>query len=131
TTNTLTFSIDMGPQTALGHFNPANGDLIEVLGTLTNPKWTAGVFVLTNNPNGVNTNLYSGTYPDGNYPGSYEQFKFVIVSGGNSTYESINNRTFFTPTNSYPFPPAYFNNVSSIYSIPVTFQVDMTVPLLA
>jgi hypothetical protein len=131
TTNVLSFSIDMTVQIELGHFNPANGDQIEVLGTLENPKWTVGGFILTNNPNITASNVYSGTIADGNYPGSFEEYKFVIISGGSPTYESINNRAFFTPTNAYTFPLAYFNNITSAYSIPVTFQVDMTVPLLA
>jgi hypothetical protein len=130
TTNDLTFSIDMGPQISLGHFNPGNGDTIQVLGTFENPKWTVG-FILTNNPGGGTPNVYSGSIGDGNYPGSFENYKFVIVSGGVSTYESINNRDFFTPTGSYTFPLAYFNNVTTVYATPITFQVDMTAPLAA
>ena len=131
TTNVLSFSIDMTPQIELGGFNPANGDQIEVLGTFESPTWTAG-FVLTNNPNSSSSNVYSGTIADGNYPASFEEYKFVIYPGGGSsgTYENINNRTFFTPTNAYTFPLAYFDNITSAYSIPVTFQVDMTVPIV-
>ncbi len=129
TTNYLTFTIDMGPQLYLGHFNPANGDQIQVLGTFENPRWTVGGFILTNNPSGSDTNIYSGTIADGNYPGSFENYKFVIVSDSNTNYESGNNRDFFTPTGSYTFPLAYFNGVTNVYSTPVTFQVDMTVPL--
>jgi len=129
TTNALTFSIDMTAQIDLGNFNPSTMQ-IEALGTFENPKWTAG-FILTNNPNAANTNIYSGTILDGNYPGSFENYKFVIVSGGNNTYESGNNRDFFTPTNTGTFPLAYFDGVVSAYSIPVTFQVDMTIPLAA
>jgi hypothetical protein len=134
TTNYLTFTIDMGPQIYLGHFNPGNGDTIQVLGTLENPKWTIGGFILTNNAtlSGNASNIYSGTIPDGNYPGSYENYKFVIhtLSSGD-TYESGNNRVFFTPTGSQTFLLSYFNGVSNIYSTPITFQVDMTAPILA
>jgi hypothetical protein len=132
TTNYVTFSIDMGPQIFFGHFNPGAGDQVQVLGTLENPKWTIGGFVLTNDPASAQSNVYSGTIADGNYPGSFENYKFVIhPATGSDTYESGNNRDFFTPTNAGTFPLAYFNNVFSIYSIPVTFQVDMTAPLAA
>jgi hypothetical protein len=132
----LTFQIDLKPQIGLGNFVQGT-DAIEVFGTFQNPAtWSiSSGLVLTNNPNGANTNLYTGTYPDGNYTGSFEEYKFVIAKGGAGSgtynYESINNRQFFTPTNDLTFTLAYFNNVSSVYSIPVTFQVDMTVPLAA
>ena len=127
TTNYLTFTIDLGPQIYLGNFNPGNGDQIEVLGTLENPKWTVGGFVLTN----VSGTIYSGTTADGNYPGSFENYKYVIVQSGGNNYEFGNNRDFYTPAGSQSFPLAYFNGVSNIYSTPVTFQVNMTAPLLA
>jgi hypothetical protein len=134
TTNDLTFSINMAPELYLGSFNPANGDQIEVLGTFENPKWTQG-FILTNNPGSSASNIYSGTIADGNYPGSFENYKFVLVAGsGTVTYESFNggaNRDFFTPAGSYSFPLAYFNDVSNVYATPVTFQVDMTAQLAA
>jgi hypothetical protein len=135
TSRNLTFSIDMTAQVDLGNFNPANGDTVQVLGTFENPKWTVGGFILTNNPtiNGNRSNLYSGTIADGNYTGSFENYKFVIVTTLSTNYESFNgnaNRDFFTPANALTFPLAYFNGVVSIYSTPITFQVDMTVPLL-
>jgi hypothetical protein len=130
TTNNVSFSIDMGPQIFLGNFNPSAGDTVQVLGTLTNPKWTIGGFVLTNAPSSSQSNIYSGTIADGNYPGSFENYKFVIHKSGGDTYENGNNRTFFTPTGSGTFPLAYFNNVFSIYMNSVTFQVNMSVPLL-
>ena len=129
-THALTFQIDMTPQIALGHFTPGN-DSIEARGTFQTPvQWTGG-FQLTNNPtlSGNASNLYTGTYPDGNYPGTYEQYKFVIV-GAATSYEDGNNRTFVTPSGDQTFPVAYFNNITSAYNIPVTFQVDMTVPIL-
>jgi hypothetical protein len=123
TTNNITFQVDMTDQILLGAFNPAT-ETIQALGTFENPKWTAG-FILTNNPNAANTNIYSGVAPDGNYPGTYEQFKYVIVSTGN-TYESTPNRVFNTPAGNATFPLAYFNNVSNVVTVPITFQVDMT-----
>ncbi len=128
TTNALTFQIDMTRQVTLGNFRPGT-DLIEAWGTFQTNQWSSG-FILTNDPAGTNTNLYSGTYRDGNYPGSWEEYKFVIVSNSVNVYESINNRTFNTSTNAGTFSVTYFNNVSP-YATPVAFQVDMTLPLLS
>jgi len=126
TTNKVTFQIDMTSAIALGDFNPESG-YVEVFGTFEGPptQWVAG-FVLTNNPNGTNVNLYSGSTNDGNYPGTWEQYKYVIVQGATTNYESINNRDFATPTNAGTLPLAYFNNINSTTSVPVTFQVNMT-----
>ncbi len=128
TTNSEIFQIDMTSALTRGVFNPATNQIM-VFGTFQTNQWSSG-FILTNNPNGANTNLYSGTYRDGNYPGSWQQYKFVIVSSlTNLNYEFLNNRTFYTPTNSGTFTLAYFNNWSP-YTNRVTFQVDMTLPLL-
>lgn len=130
TTNNVTFSIDMTTAKFFGTFDPNAGDEIQVLGTFENPKWTIGGLILTNDPTSLQSNIYSGTIADGNYPGTFENYKFVVHKTGGDTYESGNNRIFYTPTNAGVLPLAYFNNIFSIYSIPVTFQVDMTVPLL-
>ena len=122
----LSFSIDLTAQIDLGNFNPLSGDQIEVLGTFENPKWTTGGLILTQTLG----NTYTGTITDTNYPGTFENYKFVIVKTSGNTFESGNNRDFFTPTNSYTFPIAYFNGLVSLYSEPVSFQVDMTVPIL-
>jgi hypothetical protein len=128
TTNTEVFQIDMTSALTRGVFNPATNQIM-VFGTFQTNQWSSG-FVLTNNPNGANTNLYSGTYRDGNYPGTWQQYKYVIVSSvTNLNYEFLNNRTFYTPTNSGTLTLAYFNNWSP-YTNRVTFQVDMTLPLL-
>jgi len=130
TTNNVTFSIDMTTAKFFGTFDPNAGDEIQVLGTFENPKWTIGGLILTNDPTSLQSNIYSGTIADGNYPGTFENYKFVVHKTGGDIYESGNNRIFYTPTNAGVLPLAYFNNIFSIYSIPVTFQVDMTVPLL-
>lgn len=130
-TNFETFQVDMTSQVALGNFRPGT-DLVEAAGTFQTNQWTAGVsggFQLTNNPAGANTNLYSGTYADGNYAGTWQQYKFVIVTNGVSAYETINNRTFYTPANSGTNSLGYFNNKSP-YTNLIMFQLDMTLPLL-
>jgi hypothetical protein len=129
----VTFSIDLSPQIQLGNYNPVT-DAVEVFGTFQNPMTFAitSAVVLTNNPNGANTNLYSGTYPDGNHIDSFEEYKFVIATNGagsgNYNFET-SNRQFFTPTNNADLMVDFFNNVTNVFSTPVTFSVDMTIPL--
>jgi hypothetical protein len=131
TTNATIFSIDMGPQVYLGHFDPNAGDQIQVLGSYQNPQWTAPGLILTNNPSSATSNIYSGTLVDNNYPGTEYNYKFVIVNGANNNYESTGDRKLVTPTNSGTLPLAFFNGVSNIYSTPITFSVDMTVPIVS
>jgi hypothetical protein len=131
TTNSIVFQIDMGPQIYLGNFNAANGDQIEVFGSFESTPWSAG-FILTNNPTSTQSNIYSGTFTDGNYPGTQYQYKYVLVSGGTTdSYETTPNRNLVTPTNFVALPLAYFNNASNVYATPITFQVDMTAPIAA
>ena len=130
TTNTIAFQIDMGPQIYLGNFNPGSGDLIEVFGSFQNSPWSAG-FILTNNPAIAQSNIYSGTFTDGNYPGTQYQYKYVIIAGGNNNYETSANRSLVTPVGSVTLPLAYFNNASNVYATPITFQVDMSAPIAA
>ena len=135
TTNAITFRIDMGPQIYLGHFNATAGDTVSVFGSFEVPKFSGNfppVGMLTNNPtlSGNASNIYSGTFADGNYPGTVHQYKFVIVNGTTNTYENGSDRSLTTPTNSGTLALAYFNGVSSYAAIPITFSVDMTVPRL-
>ncbi|HSY16912.1 MAG TPA: hypothetical protein VK815_01195 [Candidatus Acidoferrales bacterium] len=136
TTNYLYFSIDMGPQIYLGHFNPGAGDLIQVYGSFEQPKWS-GTFppigFLTNNPtlSGNASNIYSGTFADGNYPSTVSQYKYVIAPGGTgSTYEDGANRLLTTSNGATVLPLAYFNGVNTYASNNITFSVDMTVPIM-
>jgi hypothetical protein len=133
TTNYITFQIDMGPQIYLGHFNPGAGDLIELSGGFQSPQFAAGI-ILTNNPAAPNTNIYTAVFADHNYPGTQylppqNGYKFVIVTSASTNYESGANRSLTTVTNSGTLPLAYFNGVSTYAAIPITFSVDMTVPI--
>lgn len=136
TTNYITFKIDMGPQIYLTHFNPGAGDLVKVYGSFEQPHWSGNfptIGYLTNNPtlSGNASNIYSGTFADGNYPGTVTQYKFVIAPGGTGgNFEDGSDRTLVTPTGSTNLPVAYFSGVSTYAAIPVTFSVDMTVPIV-
>ena len=130
TTNYTTFQIDMTPQIYLGHFNPANGDTIQVEGTFEANHWTTPGLLLTNNPSISASNVYSGTFADGNYPGTVEYYKYYIVSTTTTNAESGANRILSVPTNSSALSIAFFSGVTNVYSTPVSFSVDMTVPLV-
>jgi hypothetical protein len=125
TTNSIRFQVSLATQVTAGNFNPTN-DSVSVAGTFQSPmQWVAEVFQLTNSGN----NLYIGTFTnDGNYEGTYEEYKFIITHTnylGYPTYdvwESINNRWFIL-TNGEILPPVPFNNQGNV--VPVTFQVDL------
>lgn len=131
TTNTVVFQIDLTPQIHLGNFVAANGDQIQVVGSFGGSPWSTGVILLTNNPASAQSNLYSGPFADANYPGTQYQYKYVIINGSENNYETIPNRNLVTPANFAALPVAYFNNAGNVYATPVTFQVDLTVPIAA
>jgi hypothetical protein len=130
TTNHITFSIDMGPQIYRGNFDSAL-ETIQVFGTFQSPKFSGG-YILTNNPSSAQSNIFSGTFTDYNYPGSQQYYKFVIVTnGGLNLYESGSDRMLVTPTNSGALPLAYFSGITTYGAVPITFLVDMTIPIIA
>lgn len=121
-TQPLTFQVDISAQVAAGIFN--SGDKVEVWGTFQTPTpWSEGL-LLTNSPSGPNPNLYSGTFHDGNYAGTYEQYNFALVGTTYTYLESIPHRTFTAGSSGQTFPAVYFNNVSNVYT--VVFSVDMS-----
>jgi len=137
TTNFVTFTIDMGPQIYLGRFDPSAGDLIKVYGLFEQPHWSGNfppVGFLTNNPtlSGNASNIYSGTFVDGNYPGTVMTYKYVISPAGTgTTYEDGSDRTLVASNGVSLLPLAYFNGISTYASNNITFLVDMTAPIMA
>ena len=122
----LTFYVNMGVQSFAGNFNPANGDQVFVFGVFNQDQtftWIPGP-ALT--PTGTNANVYTGTVGDGNYPGTFCQYKFVYFNNNLSkyVYESTPNRDYNTPASAETFPTVYFNNETNVTLL--TFQVDMT-----
>lgn len=121
----LTFSVDMSVQIAAGSFNPAvdsvyaYGDFNENAGLTWGPSTP-----LT--PSETNTNVYVGTFGDGNYVGTPCQYKFVRYSSALSEYiyESRPNRQYTTPASAETFPTVYFNDATNVTV--VTFTVDMS-----
>jgi hypothetical protein len=118
--NTLvTFQVDM----STAAFAPAS-QTVEVRGNFNN--WGMPPFALTNNPSGLNTNLWSGT---ANLPlnGSVIAFRYVIQPGGQ--YEYSHNRLALLPSASGSnliIPRTYYNDAPPApLACSVTFQVDL------
>ena len=127
TTNHVTLTVNMSPQVSLGFFNPLT-ETVLIGGTFQSSQWTW--VALTNLPTGTNNYVYTMTFADGNYPGSYENFKYAIGRAAVTNSEAGTNRVFYTPNGTTSLPLAYYNNLTSIYSNHITFEVDMTVPIL-
>jgi len=114
--NQVTFRVDLSVQKMLGNFTPENGDSVVVSGTFSPTDWTT-TSLLT--PSGTNPDVYTGTFDNDVAVGVYENHKFIINPGGNSTgaqliWESGNDRFFQVTAASQTLPIAYFDNVSSL-----------------
>ena len=129
------FQVDMSVQTLVGAFDPS-ADTVQARGSFQTPQTWTGGFNLTNDP--VNTNLYVGVYDDPHAPGTYEEYKFVILKADDpdpnswAHGESRNNRSFTLATNSQTLPIVFFDdnrgNTNDYLSLDtaVTFSVSMT-----
>jgi hypothetical protein len=123
----VTFQVDMTAQIQNNAFTPGV-NVVNARGTFNG----YGTYALTNNPAGVNTNLYSGTVNDTtDANGSTMQYKYCIDGGG---WESMaNNRQWGLPTangGSVVLPAYFFSDAAPTGLTPVndtvSFQVDMT-----
>ncbi len=130
----VTFQVDMACQVAEGHFDP-NLDYVEARGSFQTPSGWAGGFVLTNDPGGANTNLYSGTYVVTHAPGTAEEYKFVVDSGSGLGWErpfsaGNPNRSFTVSSSAQTLPAVYFSDLGFNDMLAtdtwVTFSVNMT-----
>src|SRR5579884_1189218 len=121
----LTFSVDMSVQIGAGNFNPAVDSVYAYGDFDENAALTWGPSTpLTASQ--TNTNVYVGTFGDGNYVGTPCQYKFVRYSSslGQCIYESRPNRQYKTPASAETFPTVYFNDQTNVTD--VTFTVDMS-----
>ena len=130
-TNNVTFQVDMTLQVSLGNFSsPSN--TVYAQGDFQDPPWTP-TFVLTNNPAGANTNLFSGTYPVAAPVGSLRQYKFYYNPG--DRWEQLTgggNRQFTIAGGNQTLLPVYFEDKQPGNAVTnqVTFQVDLSAPIL-
>jgi hypothetical protein len=127
----VVFNVNMSVQSALGNFNPGNGDGVRVLGL--NGDWTTGITMV---PSVANTNIYTVT--NSLTALSYPNYKFVITPTSSSwIWESPasfggGNRWFQVPTGGTNLPVVYFSDDTNLpsYTVQVTFQVNMQIAIL-
>jgi len=126
TTVPLTFSVNMAAQLEAGNFNPGNGDQVYVGGSFSQNAALVWVLGAPLTESLTNTNVYVGTFGDGNYTGTLCQYKFIYNSSSLSknVYESTPNRDYNTPASAETFPTVYFDNETN--ATLVTFSVDMS-----
>jgi hypothetical protein len=128
----VTFQVDMTAQVANHKFKP-DTDVVECRGAFQTNVWSGG-FWLTNDVAAYNTNLYTGTYVTTNYPpGVNVEYKYFIATNRDENvngWEAVNNRTFLELPTTTLVPMVYFSDEYP-YTIPVAFQVDMSVQLFA
>jgi hypothetical protein len=121
----VTFQVDMTAQVQGGTFKPAT-DTVWARGSFNG--W--GNFVLTNNPSGSNTNLYTGMYNDtADANGAQLDWKFATSAIGYETTANgpNDNRATILPANggSLVLPVEWFSDAGSPVVYPCVFQVNM------
>jgi hypothetical protein len=131
-TNNTTFQVDMTAQVANGSFDPSFGT-VELRGNFNGWGPPGGTqILLTNNPAGPNTNLYSTVVPIADGIGASEFYKFWASVSANGGWETLANNRSMTVIagNTHILPVAFFND-----ELPgdfltadtlVTFSVNMT-----
>ena len=129
----VVFNVNMSVQSALGYFNPGNGDTVRVLGL--NGDWTTGITMVTNV---ADANIYTVT--NDMAVGTWPTYKFVITPvSAPWIWESPvstggGNRYFLTavPVGGTNLPVVYFSDNTNLptYSVQVTFQVNMQIAIL-
>jgi hypothetical protein len=124
TSTPVTFQVDLS---YAPNFNPAV-DVVEARGSFQSPTWTAG-FKLTNSPS--NTNVFKGVYPLFQPPGTYFEYKFLILDNGvTERWESGANRSFVLTSPSQVLPVVLYNRANTndllTQGTVVTFRVNMT-----
>lgn len=126
----VTFQVDLTAQIISGQWDPSSG-YVEARGSFQNPAWSAG-FVLTNNPAGPNTNVYSGTYEVSQAPGTRISYKFYAsgIEWEQPASTGGGNRGFTLGILPQTLPTVFFSDFASgdllTLDTLVTFKVDMT-----
>jgi arabinogalactan endo-1,4-beta-galactosidase len=113
--NEVTFRVNMGVQAALANFDPASGDTVVVSGTFSATDWTTTSKL---SADVADTNVYTGTFANDVPAGQFQEHKFVINPGGNSSsarliWESGANRRFQISGADQTLPAVYFDNATN------------------
>ena len=131
-TNSTTFQVDMTAQVTTGKFDPTVGT-VELRGNFNGWGPPGGTqILLTNNPAGPNTNLYSTVVPIADGIGANEFYKFWASVAANGGWETFANNRSLTVVagNTHVLPVASFNDEVIGDFLPadtlVTFTISMT-----
>jgi hypothetical protein len=124
----ITFQVDMTDAiTGIG-FNPSN-QTVAARGTFDN--WASPGFALTNNPNGANPNLWTGTVDD-TLDATDVNWQWVTVTNGTTivAYSSQNDGDNYVQVlpvggGSLVVPVEFFDDDGPLATNNITFQVDM------
>jgi hypothetical protein len=135
-TNNVTFLIDMSVQAAVGNFNVANGNTVEIHGDYNG--WGAGT-TMTNSPTDPDTNHFYFSYQYIAGQGTLAYFKYVIQPGTQwenvSAANQIGGNRWLTQVNgNTALPLVYFSDEGpntlpdfiTVTNCMVTFTVDMS-----
>ena len=136
-TNDVTFQVDMTAQILTGNFDPSTGT-VEVRGDFNG--WGTPQILCTNDPAGLNTNIYKTVVEIKDGVGAAHSYKFFASVPVNGGWEIVAgnaglNRSFNIiggPPNPTPLvlPPVYFSDIDPSDLLPVdttvTFSVSMT-----
>lgn len=133
-TNQVTFIVDMSVQAGLNNFSVANGNSVELHGTIFN-NWGGGT-TMSNSPSDPDLNHFytTATLVGGpGLPGGYFQY---VIQPATEWESAVGNRTAYLGLTSGPITngPVYWNNAGpsslnddvSVTNCMVTFTVDMT-----
>ncbi len=129
-TKNVTFQVDMGIYLQLSLFNPAT-DSVVVRGDFEHftgaTDWSGQTFLLTKSA--TNDSVYTVTvpFPD-SVAGKTINYKFVLRSAGNDSWEGDPNRTYTVTTDgNQQLAPDYFNRrYTAGVTHKITFVADMT-----
>jgi hypothetical protein len=135
----VTYHVDMSVQKTIGTFNPPT-DNVFISGNFSNPDWQSGATTVATNyiltPNGVDPDIYEGTFAIDVATGGWENHQFVInpnnafIAPQLKWEGAVGNRFFQVPNTDTNLPVVFWNNVTNatvVVVTPVTFQLDMSV----
>lgn len=124
----VTFQVNLSLQMAQGNFDPSSGT-VSVAGEFNN--WSASASPLMRSL--TDSNVWTDTLTLTGAVGTVVSYKYVLNGStweGNVGTNGAQNRSLTLARTAQTLPVVFFNNQAAVpSSIPVTFQVDLAVPL--
>jgi hypothetical protein len=126
----VVFNVNMSVQSAIGTFNPANGDTVALMGI--GNDWDVGIGMVQS----ANPDVY--TITNDLAAGSWPNYKFIIKPAtGNWIWESPastggQNRWFQVPATGTNLPVVFFSDNTTLptETVSITFQLNMHYAIL-